>query len=102
VVDYQGFSGRFRLAQRLKQGERSRANPSWGAAPISIRTGGGHNEAAFLRHLMICQGWAQNIENEGKRVGLEPSEIGPYLNRPTSSVAKLIDEWLYATITGGF
>jgi hypothetical protein len=51
---------------------------------------------------MICQGWAQNIENEGKRVGLEPSEIGPYLNRPTSSVAKLIDEWLYATITGGF
>jgi hypothetical protein len=35
-VDYQGFSGRFRLAQRLKQGERSRANPSWGAAPYSL------------------------------------------------------------------
>jgi hypothetical protein len=33
---------------------------------------------------------------------LQPDEIGPYLNRPASSVAKLIDEWLYATITGGF
>jgi hypothetical protein len=32
---------------------------------------------------------------------LQPGQIGPHLNRPTSSVAKLLDEWLYATITGG-
>jgi hypothetical protein len=32
---------------------------------------------------------------------MKPSEIGPPLNRPASSVAKLMAEWLYATITGG-
>ena len=35
------------------------------------------------------------------KLGLKPAEIGPFLGRPASSVAKLIDEWLYATITGG-
>lgn len=40
-------------------------------------------------------------ENKGLEAGLKPTEIGPYLGRPASSVAKLIDEWLYATITGG-
>jgi hypothetical protein len=40
-----------------------------------------------------------SLEAEGRELGLQPGEIGPYLNRPTSSVAKLIDEWLYATIT---
>jgi hypothetical protein len=38
---------------------------------------------------------------EARQLGLAPEEIGPYLHRPASSVAKLIDEWFYATITGG-
>ena len=68
---------------------------------ISLRTGGGRDQAAFLRHLNICRGWAVSLEAEGRERGQEPDEIGPYLGRPGSSVAKLIDEWLYATITGG-
>ena len=68
---------------------------------ISGCTGGGQDQAAFLRHLALCRGWAAGLEAEGRALGLESEEIGPYLGRPASSVAKLIDEWLYATITVG-
>jgi hypothetical protein len=68
---------------------------------ISLRTGRGRDEAAFLKHLTICRAWATSLEAEGQQLGLQPGQIGPHLNRPTSSVAKLLDEWLYATITGG-
>ena len=79
---------------------RPLAVTAWDKA-ISARTGRGDDEAAFLRHLTACRSWAQDLEAEAGRLGLKPSEIGPSFNRPVSSVAKLIDEWLYATITGG-
>ncbi len=79
---------------------RPAAVTAWDNA-ISLRTGGGRDEAAFLKHLTTCRAWATSLEAEGRQLGLQPREIGPYLNRPASSVAKLIDEWLYATITGG-
>jgi hypothetical protein len=88
-------------AAKLLYFVRPLAVTAWDKA-ISLRTGGGHNEAAFLRHLTTCRGWAQNLETEARNLGQKPSEIGPHLGRPTSSVAKLIDEWLYGTITGGF
>ena len=87
-------------AAKLLYFVRPCAVTAWDKA-ISIRTGGGHDQAAFLRHLTTCRGWAVSLEGEGRELGLKPAEIGPYLGRPTSSVAKLIDEWLYATITGG-
>jgi len=87
-------------AAKLLYFVRPLAITAWDKA-ISARTGGGHNEHAFLAHLTICRRWAQSLEAEGLNLGLKPSEIGPYLNRPVSSVAKLIDEWLYATVTGG-
>ena len=68
---------------------------------ISGRTGGGQDQSAFLRHLIVCQSWAAGLEAEGRAIGLKAEEIGPHLGRPKSSVAKLIDEWLYATITVG-
>ena len=74
---------------------------AWDRA-ISVRTGGGSDAAAFLRHLTTCRSWAVDLDAEGRELGLAPGKIGPYLNRPNSSVAKLIDEWLYGTITGGF
>jgi hypothetical protein len=52
-----------------------------------------------------ARGLAAGVEQQspGNDVfaGSLASEIGLYLGRPASSVAKLIDEWLYATITGG-
>lgn len=88
-------------AAKLLYFVRPCAVTAWDKA-ISSRTGGGHDEAAFLRHLTTCRKWAKDLEAEGRLLGLEPGEIGPYLGRPASSVAKLIDEWLYDTITGGF
>ena len=87
-------------AAKLLYFVRPCAVTAWDMA-ISIRTGGGRDQAAFLRHLTICRGWAASLEAEGREPGLTPTQIGPYLGRPASSVAKLIDEWLYATITGG-
>jgi hypothetical protein len=74
---------------------------AWDRA-ISLRTGGGSDALAFWRHLKTCRSWAVDLEAEGRTLGLAPGAIGSYLNRPNSSVAKLIDEWLYGTITGGF
>jgi hypothetical protein len=68
---------------------------------ISLRTGGGRDDVAFLRHLTACRGWARDLEAEARGLGLAPDEIGAYLGRPASSVARLIDEWLYTTITAG-
>jgi hypothetical protein len=101
-----GRTGRTRrvgptAAAKLLYFVRSAAVTAWDNK-ISLRTGGGRDEAAFLRHLTMCRAWATSLEAEGRQLGLQPDEIGPYLNRPTSSVAKLLDEWLYATITGGF
>jgi hypothetical protein len=87
-------------AAKLLYFVRPLAVTAWDKA-ISARTGRGDGEAAFVRHLTVCRNWAQNLEAEASRLGLEPGEIGPSLHRPASSVAKLIDEWLYATITGG-
>jgi hypothetical protein len=87
-------------AAKLLYFVRPAAVTAWDNA-ISRRTGRGRDEMAFLRHLTTCRDWATSLEAEGRQFGLQPSEIGPYLNRPASSVAKLIDEWLYATITGG-
>jgi hypothetical protein len=88
-------------AAKLLYFVRPAAVTAWDNA-ISLRTGAGRDEAAFLRHLTMCRAWAVSLESEARQRGLHPDEIGPFLKRPSSSVAKLIDEWLYATITGGF
>ena len=87
-------------AAKLLYFVRPYAVTAWDKA-ISIGMGGGHDQAAFLRHLTTCRSWAFSLETQGWELGLTPDEIGPYLGRPASSVAKLIDEWLYATVTGG-
>ena len=88
-------------AAKLLYFVRPKGVTAWDKA-ISQRTGGGSNGEAFLEHLTLCRRWAESIEAEGQQLGLNADEIGPHLGRPKSSVAKLIDEWLYGTITGGF
>ena len=61
----------------------------------------GRGAAAFGAHLLVCRSWAQSLVAEAEGRGIPELEIGPSLGRPRSSVAKLIDEWLYTTITGG-
>jgi hypothetical protein len=79
---------------------RPDAVPPWDKA-ISASTGGGSDGRAFLAHLRLCQRWAVDLEAQGRALGLEPGQLPAYLFRPGSSLARLIDEWLYATITAG-
>jgi hypothetical protein len=61
----------------------------------------GEGQGAFLEHLLVCRAWANALIEEAAAGGLEEDEIGPSVGRPLSSVAKLIDEWLYMTLTAG-
>jgi hypothetical protein len=80
---------------------RPEAISPWDKA-ISASTGGGSDGDAFRAHLTLCRGWARELEAEGHALGLRPGQIAAHLGRPGSSVARLIDEWLYATITAGY
>jgi len=99
-------SGRIRTmgptaAAKLLYFLRPNAVTAWDKA-ISARTGGGSDQQAFLRHLTLCRTWAVALEQEASQRGIGPEEIGRDLGRPASSVAKLIDEWLWAAISGSF
>jgi hypothetical protein len=61
----------------------------------------GVGEPAFLEHLRLCRGWANDLIEEAHACGVGEDEIGSLVGRPLSSVAKLIDEWLYQTVTAG-
>jgi hypothetical protein len=54
---------------------------------------------AFYRHLVRARSWAQALVDESAQRGIAESDIGLSIGRPESSVAKLIDEWLYQTVT---
>lgn len=61
----------------------------------------GQGSSAFLEHLRVCRTWANALIVEASARGIDEDDIGPCVGRPLSSVAKLIDEWLYRTVTGG-
>jgi hypothetical protein len=61
----------------------------------------GKGSTAFLEHLLVCRAWASALIEGGRRRRVDEDEIGPSVGRPESSLARLIDEWLYMTITAG-
>jgi hypothetical protein len=61
----------------------------------------GDGPSAFLEHLRICRTWATALIAEAAAAGVDEDDIGASLGRPLSSVARLIDEWLYQTVTAG-
>jgi hypothetical protein len=60
---------------------------------------GGADGAAFGRHMLRARDWARTLDQEAKRLGIE--DLPAYLGRSESSLAKVIDEWLYLTISRG-
>lgn len=60
-------------AAKLLYFVRPLAIAAWDKA-ISLRTGGGHDDVAFLTHLTACRGWAQDLEAEARQLGLAPEE----------------------------
>ena len=66
---------------------------------IAGHVGCDRSAQGFLAHLVECRGWATRIVAEARDAGILERDVGPELGRPDSSVAKLIDEYLYETIT---
>lgn len=65
------------------------------------RTVGGKNADAYQRHLERARAWANALVEEGERRGLTPRDVPDSLGRPASSLAKILDEYLYLTISRG-
>jgi hypothetical protein len=98
-----------RIGQRRSFGPTATAKLLYFLRPLAVtpwdkaisRHVPGLGEPAFLEHLRVCRGWANDLIAEASTRGVEEADIGRLVGRPLSSVAKLIDEWLYQTITAG-
>ena len=69
---------------------------------ISRHVGRDRSGRGFLLHLERCQVWARDMVAEAARHHVAGAGIGAAIGRPTSSLAKLIDEYLYEVITRGW
>ncbi|MCX4748172.1 MmcQ/YjbR family DNA-binding protein [Kitasatospora sp. NBC_01287] len=67
----------------------------WDAA-IATRLHGARDGAAFHRHLRCGRAWARAVLAES---GLAEAELPAALGRPTVPLAKVLDDYLYVTIT---
>lgn len=68
-------------------------------ARIAHRTVGGTSAQHFAEHLRRARRWCEGVLAEAERAGID--DIPAHVGRPTSSLAKLMDEWNYLTITRG-
>ncbi|MFF4390491.1 MULTISPECIES: MmcQ/YjbR family DNA-binding protein [unclassified Streptomyces] len=68
----------------------------WDAA-IAVRLHGVRDGAAFARHLELGRSWARTALEEGG--GLDEAALCAEIGRPGVSLAKILDEHLYVTIT---
>lgn len=67
----------------------------WDAA-IASQLHGSRDGAAFGRHLRLGRGWAQAVITEA---AVDEDALPELLGRPTVTLAKILDEYLYVTIT---
>lgn len=74
---------------------RPRAVMPWDAA-IAARLHGARDAAAFARHLRLGRSWSQAVLAE---TGLPADEIAILVGRPGMPLAKLLDEYLYVTVS---
>jgi hypothetical protein len=74
---------------------RPRSVPPWDAA-IAACLHGSRDGDAFARHLRLCRGWAAAVT---AATGVEHDQVPELLGRPGVSLAKLLDEYCYTSIT---
>lgn len=74
---------------------RPQAIMPWDAA-IAARLYAGRDGTAFGRHLRLGRAWALAVIAEA---GVGESEVPALVGRPAVSLAKVLDEYLYVTIT---
>jgi hypothetical protein len=66
---------------------------------ISGHVGCDRTAEGFLAHLQTCQQWSHDVLQVAMIEGISEAHIGLEIGRPLSSMAKLLDEYLYLTIT---
>ena len=98
-----GHSGRARhvaptAAAKLMFVLRPSTVTAWDAR-IAHRTVGGTSAQHFAEHLRRARRWCGLVLAEAERAKID--DIPAHVGRPTSSLAKLMDEWNYLTITRG-
>jgi hypothetical protein len=82
-------------AAKLLYALRPAAIMPWDAA-IAIRMYGARDGAAFGRHLRLGRSWARAVIAE---TGADETTLPGLIGRPAISLAKILDEHLYVTIT---
>lgn len=82
-------------AAKLLYALRPAAIMPWDAA-IAIRMYGARDGAAFGRHLRLGRSWARAVIAE---TGADETTLPGLIGRPGISLAKILDEHLYVTIT---
>jgi hypothetical protein len=76
---------------------RPSAFPPWDA-PMRAELGFGDDAEAYARYLDLC---AQGVRATARRAGIEPSDLPRALGRPRTTAARLVDEYLWLTLTRG-
>jgi len=66
---------------------------------IAGHVGCDRSSKGYLLHLEKCHEWAQDVVQAAADEGIPEDRIGLEIGRPDSSVAKLLDEYLYHVIT---
>jgi hypothetical protein len=74
---------------------RPQAVMPWDAA-IAVQLHGSRDGAAFGRHLRLGREWARAVIAES---GLSAQELAGEVGRPAVPLAKVLDEYLYVTVT---
>ncbi|MER7213319.1 MmcQ/YjbR family DNA-binding protein [Streptosporangium sp. NPDC000239] len=82
-------------AAKALYGLRPRAVMPWDAA-IAVRLHGSRDGAAFGAHLQMGRAWARAVL---QAAGTDEDTLPLLAGRPSVSLAKVLDEYLYVTIT---
>jgi len=77
---------------------RPNALPPWGD-PIRDRLGYDESAESYGRFLADAQCHLKEVLKEARHFGITPDDLPAKLGRPRSSLAKLVDEYFWVTIT---
>jgi hypothetical protein len=67
--------------------------------PIRAKFGWDGSARSYRDHLLMARGWLNELSSECNAQGFQLSDLPSKIGRPKSSLAKLIDEYLWVTIT---
>jgi hypothetical protein len=76
---------------------RPAAFPPWDA-PMRAALALGEGAAGYERYLHLC---AEAIRATARRAGIDPADLPAAVGRPETTAARLIDEYLWLTLTRG-